>query len=491
MKRRNALYLIIALALSLAPIAAFAAPPSLALGAAGVNLANLQPAAPEKPSSLACASLDNPKIRPLMSGMYETSLLIACGRQDELGQVKSAPIARPQNGEAPELGTDVLVNNPALDTSGTTHTQSETTLARNETTGTLCSAYNNSYSGVTLGTGFVGFSRSTDDGATFTDNGVVPPAGGGQSRGDPSLVWRKSDGHFYFTSLHTYGLGLWKSTTDCASLTWVGMAHSGAHDDKELMAVDNNVASPYYGRLYIAYIDFTDSRIRSIYSTNGGTTWSAPVILSGAGVNVQGAWPTVGPDGDLLRRVGALEPLPQRPDQHRDRSLDQRRHGLCACHQPADRRHQPAGVRSDRHLRTAGVERQHPLPALAADCRDSQRRPARSLCARPRRSQHRRRDQRLLPPLDRQRRHLGGGNPAERRRHHAGPVLPDHQRRPNRPRGLDLVRPATGRQQPALRLLHADLERRRRHLAAQPARERRLLAGLPRPIPGNLLPRRL
>ena len=118
---------------------------------------------------------------------------------------------------------------------------------------------------------------------------------------------------FYITSLHTNGLGLWKSTTDCASLTWVGMAHSGANDDKELMAVDNNVASPYYGRLYIAWTDFTDSRIRSIYSTNGGTTWSAPVILSGAGVDVQGAWPYVGPNGDLYVAWVRWNPYPSGP----------------------------------------------------------------------------------------------------------------------------------------------------------------------------------
>ncbi len=36
--------------------------------------------------SAACAQLDNPTIRPLMSGMYETRLLRACGRSAGLGQ---------------------------------------------------------------------------------------------------------------------------------------------------------------------------------------------------------------------------------------------------------------------------------------------------------------------------------------------------------------------------------------------------------------------
>ena len=73
------------------------------------------------------------------------------------------------------------------------------------------------------------------------------------------------------------------------------------------------MASPYYGRLYIAWTDFTDSRIRSIYSTNGGTTWSAPVILSGAGVDVQGAWPYVGPNGDVYVAWVRWNPYPSGP----------------------------------------------------------------------------------------------------------------------------------------------------------------------------------
>ena len=85
-----------------------------------------------------------------MSGMFETQLLIACGRQNELGQVKSQDTFGGEaiKGLAPLLGTDVLVNNPACDAGGSSHTQSETSIVRNETTGTLCSAYNDSYHGV-------------------------------------------------------------------------------------------------------------------------------------------------------------------------------------------------------------------------------------------------------------------------------------------------------------------------------------------------------
>jgi len=296
------------LALLLVPLAANANPPATAAQPAPASSTSPQSKTPDAP----CALLDDATARGLMSGMFETKLLIACGRQNELGQVKSDAASASQPG-VPFLGADVLVNNPALDTGGTSHTQSETTIARNETTGTICSAYNDSYSGVVQGIGYAGFSRSTNGGVSFTDNGAVPAAGGGQSFGDPSLVWRKSDGLFYITSLHTNGLGLWKSTDDCATLTWVGMAHSGANDDKELMAVDNNPASPFYGRMYIAWTDFTDSRIRAIRSTDGGLTWSAPVILSAASTDVQGAWPTVGPNGNLYVSWVRWNPYPNGP----------------------------------------------------------------------------------------------------------------------------------------------------------------------------------
>ena len=318
MNRHRILYLVIALALLLAPMAAYAAPTPAGFDAAGSNVGALQPAAPAneaKPQDAACALLDNAKVRGMMSGMFETKLLIACGRQSELGQVKSQDTFGGEaiQGLAPLLGTDVLVNDPTLDTSGTSHTQSETSLTRNETNGTLCSAYNDSYSGVTQGIGYTGFSRSTDGGATWSDRGAIPQGGGGQSFGDPSVVWRNADGAFYITTLHTNGLGLWKSLDDCNTFTWYGMVHTGANDDKELMAIDNVPASPYYGRMVVAWINFNDARIYSTYSTNGGTTWSAPVALSTAGVDVQGAWPYFAANGDIYVAWVRWNPYPSGP----------------------------------------------------------------------------------------------------------------------------------------------------------------------------------
>lgn len=133
MKPMRVVYLFAVLALLLVPLAANANPPTAAVQPAPVNSTVQQTKTPDAP----CALLDDAKARGLMSGMFETKLLIACGRQNELGQVKPDDLAATAP-QAPFLGVDVIVNNPALDTTGTTHTQSETALARNETTGTLC-----------------------------------------------------------------------------------------------------------------------------------------------------------------------------------------------------------------------------------------------------------------------------------------------------------------------------------------------------------------
>jgi hypothetical protein len=217
-----------------------------------------------------------------------------CGRQDLLGQVPPEPASAPIPGEPDAGGVDIPVNNPAGDVGTNSHTQSETSMARNEVTGTICSGYNDSWHYFSSGNGFTGFSRSVDGGATFSDRGAL----GASSWGDPAVVWRKSDGHFYFAALHDSGLGMWRSTDDCTSFAFLGVIHSGGGDDKELMSVDNNPASPYYGRLYCVWTDFGAGQvIRSTYSDNG-TNWSSPVTLN-SGSNPQGAWPVVAPSGDV------------------------------------------------------------------------------------------------------------------------------------------------------------------------------------------------
>ena len=115
MKRSSAFVLIMVIALLLAPMIANAAPsPTTA------TLPSTPPAGQQtvKSPDAACALLDDAQARATMSGMFETKLLLACGRANELGGVTSDAPAN----YAPNFGTDVLVNNPALD-SGSSRTQ--------------------------------------------------------------------------------------------------------------------------------------------------------------------------------------------------------------------------------------------------------------------------------------------------------------------------------------------------------------------------------
>ncbi|MEM9595194.1 MAG: choice-of-anchor J domain-containing protein [Acidobacteriota bacterium] len=244
-----------------------------------------------KPSAESCAMLDDPKLRGRMDGLL-TYLVYGCGREAEfIGTVEQR--AEPTAGGS--RATDVAVSDPSGDASGTALTQNETSMAYNPTTGTICSGYNDSYHGVTEGNGFSGYSRSTDGGATFTDQGALGPGNGG----DPALVWSKRDNAFYYAVLASGGLGIWRSTDDCVSFTNLGSIANSGNDDKELMAVENNDASPNYGRLYVAWTDFSaGGQIFSTYSDNG-TTWSTPIQIS-AGGDVQGAWPVVAPNGDIF-----------------------------------------------------------------------------------------------------------------------------------------------------------------------------------------------
>jgi hypothetical protein len=248
---------------------------------------------PRRPPREVCRLLDDPELRPLMDGVLN-HLLPACGRERELGLVAQSPSVEPPLANDGTEGVDALVNDPTGD-SGVSQTQSETSIARSELTGTLCAGYNDSFHRV-QGQGVTGFSRSDDGGLSFTDQGALDP----ECDGDPSLVWRKADGHFYFANLADGGVWLWRSTDDCRSFQRVGPVHEGSSDDKEMMAVDNDASSPFFGRLYVVWTDFGAGGIAAAASGDGGEAWSSPVRVSPPNMSVQGAWPVVASGGELF-----------------------------------------------------------------------------------------------------------------------------------------------------------------------------------------------
>ena len=84
-------------------------------------------------------------------------------------------------------------------------------------------------------------------------------------------------------------------------------------NDKELMTADAHASSPKRDNVYMTWTRFTADNHSPIYfsqSTNGGATWSTPIVISGSNASIcplgggpcnddQGSDPVVGPDGTI------------------------------------------------------------------------------------------------------------------------------------------------------------------------------------------------
>lgn len=322
----------------LGPVTAVMAVTLGLLGAGAATAARAAEPVPDDP----CAALQNKELMLRASPALELKLRARCAERQGQKGLAPAPQVREPNlptkapkaaaGPSPagpfappflvSRGVDRRVSNPFTD--GARTTQSETSLVRGPL-GTLCAAWNDSGSQPVNGS-FSGFGSSQDYGQTWTDGGAFPNGPGpDRNYGDPSLAWSVRDQAFYYAALSDLGLSLWRSNDLCRSFTYVGPIHVGGGDDKELIAIENDPASPRYGRIYISWTNFSlgTDRNQASFSDNGGVTWSAPVSLPGSGTNGQGVWPAVAPNGDvyiaLLNRSFAIGGL---QDQWIYRSTD-------------------------------------------------------------------------------------------------------------------------------------------------------------------------
>lgn len=190
--------------------------------------------------------------------------------------------------------------------------------------GTPCSA---------LGDGYSGTYFSNDGGATWCCNssdpehlgtlipGVQNLAGGPyEAGGDPALAF-DSRGHVYYAGLgfnrasppNTVAVN--KGTFDgSGSLSWgpptfINPTTSPSTlNDKEWIAADWHVTSPYRDRVYVSWTRFkfnarngsyVQSPIFFAYSADGGQTFSEPQNISGNVQYDQGSRPIVGYDGTV------------------------------------------------------------------------------------------------------------------------------------------------------------------------------------------------
>lgn len=269
---------------------------------AAVTLA-LPPRATVEAASPDCAQLNDPEALAALGGAAELWLRHACEQPAERAS-SPLPAQSAAATAAQALSPDAPVNDRNLD-SGTALTQSTTSSAISGKTGAICSAYIDSFHGTTEGLGYMGFSRSTDGGATFEDRKALDSTV--INYGNPSMVWRKSDGYFYLTALPggSDGIGVWRSIDDCQSFQFYAYTHTdtldATVDDMEILAVDNTPASPFYGRMYVVWKG-ESGQIQFTYSDDGAKWFAGGIALTGLnefGKTAQTPWVAVAPNGDV------------------------------------------------------------------------------------------------------------------------------------------------------------------------------------------------
>jgi hypothetical protein len=156
-----------------------------------------------------------------------------------------------------------------------------------------------------------GFFTSFDGGATWLDGQIPIRAGNGA--GDPAPAFDRKHGVVIYAQLENQGgqgspfTGLGDvsvSRSTDGGVTWIepitvmkghgngiGFSKNAVFFDKEWLTVDNNPASPFYGRAYVTasrflnglHGSYLESPIYMSYSDDGGLTWTDPKEISGTG----------------------------------------------------------------------------------------------------------------------------------------------------------------------------------------------------------------
>lgn len=187
--------------------------------------------------------------------------------------------------------------------------QSEVPIVRNPNNPNIL--FGSSNSARTSGGSFInsGCYVSTDGGLTWRGSDSIKAPNFNDQRGDPGPAIDK-DNRFIFTHLTSTtnfgsvtGMGANYSTDN--GLTWSATYQvvSDANADKNLAGTDDSPSSPFYGNSYFAWTSFGTSPAngRASRTTNGGVTWSTPVVINAtpSGHNAQGHDVAAGPNGDV------------------------------------------------------------------------------------------------------------------------------------------------------------------------------------------------
>ncbi len=172
--------------------------------------------------------------------------------------------------------------------------------------------------------------RSTDGGRTWsaalTPANLFVPTATGAAIADPGLAFDRS-GNAYYSHIMAQLIngeptgtnGVFVAISPNGGQSWTEVVpvtlNQGTNvpfDDKCLLVIDTVADSPYRNTIYVAWRRFGGTPgIYVARSTDGGQSWSLPILLPGSGGDTQAPILAIGPRGELYvawrQRVGILE----------------------------------------------------------------------------------------------------------------------------------------------------------------------------------------
>jgi len=165
----------------------------------------------------------------------------------------------------------------------------------------------------TSGASDVGFATSHDGGLTWVSGPLpgitvfAPTPGAFDAASDPSVAFDAAHSVWLISSLPILNSAnptpavLVSRSGD--GITWsapASVAPGQFSNDKDWIACDDAVSSPYYGHCYVQWDDpGANLLIHMSRSTDGGVTWSAPANTAGNGLGI-GGQPIVQPNGRVV-----------------------------------------------------------------------------------------------------------------------------------------------------------------------------------------------